>query len=343
MENFKCKVCDKDKPLEDSVSLESQICVTCFTSIQIHKRNLKKIEFYKDVLKEENQHTPIRKNKIKIIEKMNDIFSFQRADILQISQNDVNYYIEEFAKQKTIRSLRFWKGKYIVREYEKDYFDLDRMKRTIGTYKRKINASNRTKIKFKRFVNIIGRESQFKVLKNMLLTKLIEFVKTDDSEEFAKLKQFIFKGVEEYYEEGLIPNISLFFHDNYERLFSTLFTKILPFDIRRISFSYPRVNSRTDFGLTFFYRYNAIELHAIEDAIKRHCNDKKTKLNQVCKFLFLNNIKTITLILDDLLLHYYKILKIHSSVRSIVNVLNSNQKTTKRYNEVYYKIHMREW
>ncbi|MHA1729675.1 MAG: hypothetical protein ACTSWY_13240, partial [Promethearchaeota archaeon] len=139
LNSFKCKICKVDKPREDSVSLESKICCTCFTSIQIHERVREKIIYFKRVIKEEKLNTPIRNKKMSLLEKMNDIFSFARADILQISIENAKYYIEEVVKSSIIKALRFWKKKYVLREYERNYYDFNRMVGTLKAYQRKIN------------------------------------------------------------------------------------------------------------------------------------------------------------------------------------------------------------
>ena len=100
MRSFKCKICAENKPLGDSVSLESKICCTCFTSIQIHRRVMDKITFFKKILQERAEMTPVRKNKIRLIEKMNNIFAFSRGDILQLSMGDIAYFIEGYLQEK---------------------------------------------------------------------------------------------------------------------------------------------------------------------------------------------------------------------------------------------------
>jgi hypothetical protein len=344
MKTFKCQICLKSKPQEDSVSLDSKTCVTCFTSIHIHKRVSKKIKYFKKTLLEDNELTSIRQKKLRSIEKLNEIFSFSRGDILELNSGDIDYFIEEFHKNDKINLLRYWKKKYIVREYDRKDFNLEKMAKTLVTYKTKINDANKNKSKFYRFIHIIGKESQFKVLKDMLRTSLYNFIDNDNPEIYKKLRNFIIDGVAEIWEPGLMPNVSLFLHNNYEYIFSTIMTELFPFNKERISFDFPTVNSRTDFGLKLFYRYNHVELNTIDKAIAQHCDPKKKMTNKnVAKFLFINSIKTITRILDDIFVLYYKKLKIDSTVKSIVNIGKSSQTSTKRYNEVVFWINMREW
>ena len=154
--------------------------------------------------------------------------------------------------------------------------------------------------------------------------KLFEYINSEQKSNYNWLKNFIFEGVGRIYEPGLLPNIALYFYNNYERIFSTLMTKIFPFDKERISFDFPTVNSRTDFGLKLHYRYNSQEVKFIEDVAEIF----KVKWDEphISRFLFINCIKTITGILDDVFKFYYKKLKIRSSVRSIVNISGSQQK-----------------
>ncbi|MCP4763343.1 MAG: hypothetical protein GY870_16335 [archaeon] len=339
--SFKCKICSLDKPSEDSVSLESKICCTCFTSIQIHERVREKINFYKKILAEEGELTPIKIKKIRLVEKMNDFFSFSREDILILSEGDIEYFIEEYIKQNSIKALRYRKRKYLVKEYDKEYYDFGRMGKTLKAYQSRINDSNRKKIKFWRFIKIIGEESGFVVLKDRLKKSLFDFIDNEEVEEYEHLRKFIFEGISKIYEPGLMPNVALFFYNNYEHIFSTLMTQILPFDKERIAFDFPKVNSRTDFGLKLHYRYNSLEVNYIQDIID--INGVKWDRTHVSRFLFINSIKTITRILDDVFQYYYRKHKIRSPVQSIVNISGSAQKSTKRSDEVTFWVAMREW
>jgi hypothetical protein len=341
MSSFKCKICAEIKPLGDSVSLVSKMCCTCFTSIQIHSRVKLSITFYKKILKERAELTPVRKNKIKLIESMNNIFAFARGDILQLSFGDITYFIEGFLEDNQIKELKYWKGRYILRAYDITNYNFNRMVKTIKAYQSRINNSNQIRNKFWRFANIIAKESKFVVLKDLLKTKLFDYIDSEQKNKYNWLKDFIFEGVAKIYEPGLLPNIALYFNDNYERIFSTLMTQIFPFDKERISFDFPSVNSRTDFGLKLHYRFNSLEVKYIEDLAEIF----KVKWDEphISRFLFINCIKTITRILDDVFRFYYKKLKIRSPVRSIVNISGSQQKSTRKYDEVTYWIALREW
>ena len=249
MSSFKCKICAENKPLGDSVSLDNKICCTCFTSLQIHRRVMDKITFYKKILQERAELTPVRKSKIRLVEQMNNIFAFSRGDILQLNMGDIAYFIEGYLQENQITALKFWKGRYMLRSDDSTNYDFNRMVKTIKTYQSRINNSNQIKNKFWRFANIIAKESEFVVLKDLLKNKLFEYIDSEQKSNYKWLKDFIFEGVARIYEPGQLPNIALYFYNNYERIFSTLMTQIFPFDKERISFDFPRVNSRTDFGL----------------------------------------------------------------------------------------------
>jgi hypothetical protein len=272
---------------------------------------------------------------------MNEIFSFHRGDILELNMGDIDYFIEGFEGKSTIERLIFNEGNYILNSYQVNNLNFTKMRNNIQIHQSKINKANLVKYKFRRFLNIITQKSHFVVLKDALKNSLFDYIQAEALKDFNKLSSSIFKGVSEIYEKGLLPNIALYFYYNYDRIFSTLMTVIFPFDKERISFDFPTVNSRTDFGLKVFYRFNASEIISVQKAIKLY--NVSWDEPHVARFLFINCIKTITKILDELFTLYYRKLNISSPVQSIVNVQGSSQKSTKLYDEVTYYIALREW
>jgi hypothetical protein len=343
IQKFQCKICSGEKPPEDSISLEIRICVSCFTSIQVHQRVRERIDFFKLILSEQQILTPIKVKKIHIIEKMNDLFALRRVNILTMSFGEIQGYLEEMQNEPKLKALRFWKGDFIVREYESKASELKHMLSLIKAYQSKINEMNRIKIKFSRFIETLAFDSKFKVLKDALKSSIIKFIKENKSKEYEDLKKFIFEGVANIAEPGLLPNVSLFFFHNYDRIFSTLLTQILPFNKERISFDTPTVNSRTDFGLRMHYRFNAHEINSIKSEINKYQGEIKEKEPYISKFVFINCIWALIPILNDLFAFYYRKLNLKSSVQFIINISGSKQKSAQRFDEVTYWIALREW
>jgi hypothetical protein len=65
----------------------------------------------------------------------------------------------------------------------------------------------------------------------------------------------------------LIPNISIYIMDHYEKIFYTWFTSFLPFDKHRFIAEYPKAMSRTDFALKLEYIFTSSEITMIRNAL----------------------------------------------------------------------------
>ncbi len=337
---FTCRCCAQNYNLVESIHVSEDLCVACNTKIQTFKENKRKIDFFRIYLDDKGDLTPIRQQKLELIELLNQIMG--PTSIFDLSISEVTSQVEELKAKGQIGILKQNESDAYYYDYvPHEELDLERMLTYWEQYQERILKANRHKIRFEHFINFVGKESRFKTFKNKLQEAINKYIQTFQKEDLEEFKTDIFDEINAMEDAPLIPNIALFITKNYERIFYRFFTQILPFERANLTFSAPKAMSRTDYAIKITYEYDYVELRILKDAMEMV--DFRDPLLSLSKWLILYCEKNFNQILDPIIQYHYERLKIDSEVRFITNVSSSSDHETKKYIRVSYTISSREW
>ena len=136
-------------------------------------------------------------------------------------------------------------------------------------------------VNFKKFITRIGKETDFKPIKNQLLDSLQK-----DSENKYKNYPRLLELMNKYWPEySSRSRISHLLKDHHEEIFDFYLNTLFPFRKRGLTYEDPEAPTPVDFKLVYKYHYNSKEIKAIElvmDDIK-----STEKLENILKRLFI--------------------------------------------------------
>ncbi|MBN1800231.1 MAG: hypothetical protein JW891_01920 [Candidatus Lokiarchaeota archaeon] len=127
-----------------------------------------------------------------------------------------------------------------------------------------LGISKAMSINFVKFLIRIGKESEFKPLKNSLVNSL----QKDSSRKYKnypKLLEIMKSHWPQYQAQSRISHL---LRDHYEEIFTFLLNTIFPFRKRGLSLEDPEAPTPVDFKLVYKYHYNKKEIEAIEQVMK---------------------------------------------------------------------------
>jgi hypothetical protein len=136
-------------------------------------------------------------------------------------------------------------------------------------------------VNFKKFVSRIGKQTEFKPIRNQLLVSL-----TKDSENKYKNYPRLLEIMKVYwpgYKER--ARISHLLKDHHEEIFDFYLNTLFPFRKRGLTYQDPEAPTPVDFKLVYKYQYNQREIRVIEDVMRELNSDEK--LENVLKRLFI--------------------------------------------------------
>jgi len=110
----------------------------------------------------------------------------------------------------------------------------------------------------------IGKESEFKPLRNQLLISLKESSE-NKYKNYPRLLELMNEYWPKYREQSKISHL---LKDHYEELFGFYMNKIFPFRKRGLSFQDPEAPTPVDFKLVFRYQFVEKEIEAIQEVIE---------------------------------------------------------------------------
>lgn len=119
-------------------------------------------------------------------------------------------------------------------------------------------------VKFQKFITRVGRESEFKPLKNQLLNYLKK-ESENKYKNYPRLLELMNNYWPEYSERSRISHLLI---DHHEEIFTFYLNSFFHFRKRGLKFSDPEAPTPVDFKLVFKYQYNEKEIKIIEDVIK---------------------------------------------------------------------------
>lgn len=127
--------------------------------------------------------------------------------------------------------------------------------------------------RFKKFVERVAKDNEFKPLKNRLLNYLQK-----ESENKYKNYPRLLELMESYwpkYKEG--SRISYLLRDHYEEIFFFYLNTLFPFRKRGLKLTHPEAPTPVDFKLVYTYLYNTSEIEVVQEVLKELKIDAKVE------------------------------------------------------------------
>ncbi|MFX0048995.1 MAG: hypothetical protein ACFE8G_12625 [Candidatus Hermodarchaeota archaeon] len=127
--------------------------------------------------------------------------------------------------------------------------------------------------RFRKFVERVAKDNEFKPLKNKLLNYLQK-----ESENKYKNYPRLLELMESYwpkYKEG--SRISYLLRDHYEEIFMFYLNTLFPFRKKGLNLTYPEAPTPVDFKLVYSYHYNLAEIEVIQEIMKNVKIDAKVE------------------------------------------------------------------
>jgi len=118
---------------------------------------------------------------------------------------------------------------------------------------------------FRKFINRVGEQSEFKPLKNQLLNYLKK-ESENKYKNYPRLLELMQSYWPEYKERSRISHL---LRDHHEEIFSFYLNTFFHFRKRGLTFSEPEAPTPVDFKLIFNYHYNYKEVEIVEDVMKK--------------------------------------------------------------------------
>jgi hypothetical protein len=146
-------------------------------------------------------------------------------------------------------------------------FEITPMINALKTYRKPILKANSHEVLFKRFIEFLAQDCQFQTQGDKLLFSIRKYISDSKAEEMDQLTKWMLNSINQQEQADLIPNISIFIMENYEKIFNTLFTNYVPFEKVRFTVDNAKAMSRTDFAVKLRYGFRNYELKIIKNAL----------------------------------------------------------------------------
>lgn len=149
-------------------------------------------------------------------------------------------------------------------------------------------------VKFKSFISRIGKQSEFKSLKNSLKDSL----KQDSIRKYKNYPRLLEIMKENWPQYQSQSRISHLLRDHFAEIFGFLLNTIFPFRKRGLNLEDPEAPTPVDFKLVYKYCYNLKEIEAIEEVIKEL--NIETTIDGVLKRLFIFAISSMEPLIEEI-------------------------------------------
>ncbi|MCK4379770.1 MAG: hypothetical protein KAW51_01440 [Candidatus Lokiarchaeota archaeon] len=120
-------------------------------------------------------------------------------------------------------------------------------------------------VNFRKFITRVGRESEFKPLKNLLLNYLKK-ESENKYKNYPRLLELMNNYWPQYKDRSRISHL---LKDHHEEIFSFYLNTSFHFRKKGLSYSDPEAPTPVDFKLVFKYHYNYKEIVIVEDVMKQ--------------------------------------------------------------------------
>ncbi len=126
-------------------------------------------------------------------------------------------------------------------------------------------------LRFKKFVERIAKDNEFKPLKN----KLLYYLQKESQSKYKNYPRLI-ELMQTYwpnYMQG--SRISYLLRDHYNEIFTFYLNTIFPFRKRGLTLAYPEAPTPVDFKLVYQYHYSLAEIKIVGDILEEQKIDAK--------------------------------------------------------------------
>ncbi|MCK4779204.1 MAG: hypothetical protein KAT57_03405 [Candidatus Lokiarchaeota archaeon] len=147
---------------------------------------------------------------------------------------------------------------------------------------------------FRKFITRVGRESEFKPLKNQLLNYLKK-ESENKYKNYPRLLELMTNYWPEYKDRSRISHLLI---DHHEEIFSFYLNTFFHFRKGGLSFSDPEAPTPVDFKLVFKYHYNVKEVEIVEDVMKEINLDASTE--SILKRLFIFTVSSFGFMVEQI-------------------------------------------
>ena len=127
-------------------------------------------------------------------------------------------------------------------------------------------------LRFRKFVERVAKDNEFKPLKN----KLLNFLQKESQNKYKNYPRLI-ELMQTYwpkYKQG--SRISHLLKDHYNEIFTFYLNTLFPFRKRGLTLAYPEAPTPVDFKLVYQYHYNLAEIKIVDEVLKECKLDAKT-------------------------------------------------------------------
>ena len=147
---------------------------------------------------------------------------------------------------------------------------------------------------FRKFITRVGRESEFKPLKNQLLNYLKK-ESENKYKNYPRLLELMTNYWPKYKDRSRISHLLT---DHHEEIFSFYLNRFFHFRKRGLSYSDPEAPTPVDFKLVFKYHYNKEEVEIVEDVMKEINLNAKTE--SILKRIFIFTISSFGFMVEQI-------------------------------------------
>ena len=149
-------------------------------------------------------------------------------------------------------------------------------------------------LRFRKFVERVAKDNEFKPLKNRLLYYL-------QKESQNKYKNYprLLELMQTYwpkYKEG--SRISYLLRDHYDEIFTFYLNILFPFRKRGLTLADPEAPTPVDFKLIYQYHYNLAEIKVVEDVLKERKID--AKVDSILKRLLIFAVSSFSPMIEQI-------------------------------------------
>ncbi len=128
-------------------------------------------------------------------------------------------------------------------------------------------------LRFRKFVERIAKDNEFKPLKN----RLLNFLQKESQSKYKNYPRLL-ELMQTYwpnYQQG--SRISHLLKAHYDEIFTFYLNTIFPFRRRGLTLTDPEAPTPVDFKLVYQYHYNLAEIKVVEEVLKEHNLDAKVE------------------------------------------------------------------
>jgi len=136
-------------------------------------------------------------------------------------------------------------------------------------------------LRFRKFVERVAKDNEFKPLKN----RLLNYLQKESQNKYKNYPRLI-ELMQTYwpkYKQG--SRISHLLKDHYNEIFTFYLNTLFPFRKRGLTLAYPEAPTPVDFKLVYQYHYNVAEINVVNEVLKE-CN-LDAKVDSILKRLLI--------------------------------------------------------